>query len=144
MKQLSLTARLYLAAAILIGAALLVLRPPLASVPEPYLFVMLVVISTLSATYAYKIYLGRRDAQRHVQETSDLHLATIEALAGAIDAKDQMTQLAHPARADLRGRTGRGDRTVGAEKSRASRPRRCCTTSASSRCPSTSSRSPGR
>ena len=61
----------------------------------------------------YKVYMGRLEAQRHVQETSDLHLATIEALAGAIDAKDQMTQLAHPARAGLRRRAGRGDRPVG-------------------------------
>lgn len=41
----------------------------------------------------YRIYLGRFEAQRHVQETSDLHLATIEALAAAIDAKDQMTRV---------------------------------------------------
>jgi diguanylate cyclase (GGDEF)-like protein/putative nucleotidyltransferase with HDIG domain len=42
----------------------------------------------------YKVYMGRvDDEQRHVQQTSDLHLATIEALARAIDAKDQMTQL---------------------------------------------------
>ena len=40
----------------------------------------------------YRIYLGRLEAQQHVQETSDLHLATIEALAAAIDAKDQMTR----------------------------------------------------
>ena len=41
----------------------------------------------------YKIYMGRiEDEQRHVQQTSDLHLATIEALARAIDAKDQTTQ----------------------------------------------------
>jgi diguanylate cyclase (GGDEF)-like protein/putative nucleotidyltransferase with HDIG domain len=41
----------------------------------------------------YKVYMGRiEDEQRHVQQTSDLHLATIEALARAIDAKDQMTQ----------------------------------------------------
>src|SRR5437899_3343671 len=34
--------------------------------------------------------MGRiEDEQRHVQQTSDLHLATIEALARAIDAKDQ-------------------------------------------------------
>src|SRR5947207_2781208 len=39
----------------------------------------------------YQIYIGHLEAQRHVQETSNLHLATIEALAGAIDAKDQMT-----------------------------------------------------
>ena len=41
----------------------------------------------------YRVYLGRLEAQRDVQETSDLHLATIEALAAAIDAKDQMTRV---------------------------------------------------
>src|SRR6185436_5817148 len=48
----------------------------------------------LYLTYrTYKIYMGRiEDQQRHVQQTSDLHLATIEALARAIDAKDQPTQ----------------------------------------------------
>jgi diguanylate cyclase (GGDEF)-like protein/putative nucleotidyltransferase with HDIG domain len=41
----------------------------------------------------YKVYLGRvKDEQRHVQQVSDLHLATIEALALAIDAKDQTTE----------------------------------------------------
>ena len=41
----------------------------------------------------YKVYMGRiEDERRHVQQTSDLHLATIEALARAIDAKDQPTQ----------------------------------------------------
>ena len=48
----------------------------------------------LYLTYrTYKVYMGRvEDEQRHVQQTSDLHLATIEALARAIDAKDQLTQ----------------------------------------------------
>ena len=42
----------------------------------------------------YKVYLGRIEGeQRHVQQTSDLHLATIEALARAIDATDQNTQM---------------------------------------------------
>lgn len=41
----------------------------------------------------YRIYVGSLEARRHVQETSDLHLATIEALAAAIDAKDQMTRV---------------------------------------------------
>jgi len=42
----------------------------------------------------YKVYMGRIEGeQRHVQQTSDLHLATIEALARAIDAKDQNTQM---------------------------------------------------
>jgi diguanylate cyclase (GGDEF)-like protein/putative nucleotidyltransferase with HDIG domain len=41
----------------------------------------------------YKVYLGRiQDEQRHVKQVSDLHLATIEALALAIDAKDQTAQ----------------------------------------------------
>jgi diguanylate cyclase (GGDEF)-like protein/putative nucleotidyltransferase with HDIG domain len=48
----------------------------------------------LYLTYrTYKVYLGRiGDQQRHVQQVSDLHLATIEALALAIDAKDQTAQ----------------------------------------------------
>ena len=48
----------------------------------------------LYLTYrTYKIYLGRiDDEQRHVREMADLHLATIEALALAIDAKDQTSQ----------------------------------------------------
>ncbi len=49
----------------------------------------------LYLTYrTYNVYLGRmEDRQRHVQQTSDLHLCTIEALARAIDAKDQTTHL---------------------------------------------------
>jgi hypothetical protein len=45
----------------------------------------------LYLTYkSYKVYLGRvEDERRHTQEMADLHLATIEALALAIDAKDQ-------------------------------------------------------
>ncbi|HEY7791790.1 MAG TPA: HD domain-containing phosphohydrolase [Vicinamibacterales bacterium] len=48
----------------------------------------------LYLTYrTYKVYLGRiEDEQRHVHQVSDLHLATIEALALAIDAKDQTAQ----------------------------------------------------
>ena len=48
----------------------------------------------LYLTYrTYKVYLGRiEDEQRHVSEMADLHLATIEALALAIDAKDQTSQ----------------------------------------------------
>ena len=41
----------------------------------------------------YRVYLSRLETQQHLQETSDLHLATIEALAAAIDAKDQMTRV---------------------------------------------------
>jgi diguanylate cyclase (GGDEF)-like protein/putative nucleotidyltransferase with HDIG domain len=52
------------------------------------------VAAPLYLTYSgYKMYLGRiDDEQRHVREMADLHLATIEALALAIDAKDQTSQ----------------------------------------------------
>jgi putative nucleotidyltransferase with HDIG domain len=48
----------------------------------------------LYLTYrTYKVYLGRiDDERRHVHDMADLHLATIEALALAIDAKDQTAQ----------------------------------------------------
>jgi diguanylate cyclase (GGDEF)-like protein/putative nucleotidyltransferase with HDIG domain len=51
-------------------------------------------VAPLYLTYrSYKVYLGRvEDEQRHVREMADLHLATIEALALAIDAKDQTSQ----------------------------------------------------
>lgn len=51
-------------------------------------------VMPLYLTYrTYKVYLGRiQDQQKHVQQVSDLHLATIEALALAIDAKDQTAQ----------------------------------------------------
>jgi len=43
--------------------------------------------------HTYKVYMGRiQDQQHHVRQVSDLHLATIEALALAIDAKDQSAQ----------------------------------------------------
>ena len=39
---------------------------------------------------AYHLYVGRlTEQQRHLQEVSDLHLASVEALARAIDARDQ-------------------------------------------------------
>jgi len=48
----------------------------------------------LYLTYrTYKVYLGRiDDERRHVEAMAELHLATIEALALAIDAKDQTAQ----------------------------------------------------
>jgi diguanylate cyclase (GGDEF)-like protein/putative nucleotidyltransferase with HDIG domain len=49
----------------------------------------------------YKVYLGRiEDGQRHAREMADLHLATIEALALAIDAKDR-TSHSHLRRVQL-------------------------------------------
>ena len=54
----------------------------------------LLLTAPLYLTYrTYKLYLGRiADERRHVQEMADLHLATIEALALAIDAKDRTGQ----------------------------------------------------
>jgi diguanylate cyclase (GGDEF)-like protein/putative nucleotidyltransferase with HDIG domain len=54
-------------------------------------WVALLLAAPLYLTYhTYKVYLGRiDDERRHVGEMADLHLATIEALALAIDAKDQ-------------------------------------------------------
>ncbi|MEO7273400.1 MAG: HD domain-containing phosphohydrolase [Vicinamibacterales bacterium] len=48
----------------------------------------------LYLTYrTYRVYVGRIDAgQQHARELADLHLATIEALALAIDAKDRTCQ----------------------------------------------------
>jgi diguanylate cyclase (GGDEF)-like protein/putative nucleotidyltransferase with HDIG domain len=49
------------------------------------------ILAPVYVTYrTYKVHVRRLEAERHGQSTSDLHLATIEALAGAIDAKDQM------------------------------------------------------
>jgi diguanylate cyclase (GGDEF)-like protein/putative nucleotidyltransferase with HDIG domain len=57
-------------------------------------WVALLLAAPLYLTYrTYKVYLGRiDDERRHVEEMADLHLATIEALALAIDAKDQTAQ----------------------------------------------------
>ncbi|MGH7635461.1 MAG: HD domain-containing phosphohydrolase, partial [Gemmatimonadaceae bacterium] len=56
-------------------------------------FISPLTFAPIYLTYrTYKVYMGRiEDQQRHVQQTSDLHLATLEALARAIDAKDQTT-----------------------------------------------------
>ena len=41
---------------------------------------------------SYRLYLGKlSDEKRHVEEMADLHMRTIEALALAIEAKDQTT-----------------------------------------------------
>ena len=58
------------------------------------MWLAVLLIAPLYVTYrTYKVYLGRiDDERRHVEEMADLHLATIEALALAIDAKDQTAQ----------------------------------------------------
>jgi diguanylate cyclase (GGDEF)-like protein/putative nucleotidyltransferase with HDIG domain len=60
----------------------------------PARWLAILAAAPLYLTYrSYKIYLGRiEDEQRHARELADLHLATIEALALAIDAKDRTSQ----------------------------------------------------
>ncbi|CAN5711351.1 hypothetical protein BH24ACI5_BH24ACI5_14630 [soil metagenome] len=57
-------------------------------------WLLLLTLAPLSLTYrSYKNYIGRlEEEQLRVKEAADLHLATIEALALAIDAKDQTSQ----------------------------------------------------
>jgi diguanylate cyclase (GGDEF)-like protein len=60
------------------------------------LWVAPVTLAPLFVTYqTYMLYMRR--IERRVRQSSDLHLATLEALTRAIDAKDQVTQL-HPPR----------------------------------------------
>ncbi len=58
-----------------------------------YWIVSLLAAPVYLTYHTYKVYMGRiQDQQRHLAQVSDLHLATIEALALAIDAKDQTAQ----------------------------------------------------
>ena len=69
-------------------AALLVAYTKTVDLTAFSIIVPLVVISYLT----YKFSLGRvDDANKHVDEMKRLHLSTIETLATAIDAKDQVT-----------------------------------------------------
>ena len=83
------------------------------------------------------------DAKGHVVALNRLYLSTVETLATAIDAKDEVTH-GHIRRvqvaADRRSPSELG--ITDGPTSRPSRRRRCCTTPARSRCRSTSSTSP--
>ena len=91
---------------------------------------------------SYRLYLGKlEDEKRHVEEMANLHLRTIEALALAIEAKDHTThehlQRVRVYAIEVAKEIGvSGPRTGGA-----CMPPRCCTTSVSWRCRSTSFRS---
>src|SRR5438309_2650249 len=56
-------------------------------------YAFIVAVPILAVTFlTYKNYLAKVQASiRHVEEVTDLHLRTIEALAVAIDAKDEVT-----------------------------------------------------
>ena len=79
---------LWTAPACLIAASLAVI---LTRASNAFVWAPLLAAGPLFVTFkAYRIYLGRvEDQQRHVKEVSDLYLATVEALARAIDARDQ-------------------------------------------------------
>jgi diguanylate cyclase (GGDEF)-like protein/putative nucleotidyltransferase with HDIG domain len=95
MIQISTAARLSVVAALAVAAGVLTwyLSPPGSAA---------VIILLIAAAAAVPLYVGYRtrrtyldyahNQQEHVQQVSDLHLSTIEALALAIDAKDQATQ----------------------------------------------------
>ena len=91
---------------------------------------------------SYRLYLDRLESEkRHAEEMAGLHLRTIEALALAIEAKDHTTH-EHLRRVQIYAEEI--GRELGLRRSSWTpcRRRRCCTTSASWRCPSTSSPSP--
>jgi len=75
----------------LAGAASACLLVKLIAVTSFYAFIIAVPI--LAATYfTYKVYLDRVEtSNRHAEQMAEVHLKTIEALAIAIDAKDEVT-----------------------------------------------------
>jgi putative nucleotidyltransferase with HDIG domain len=73
------------------GAASAVLIVNLITVISFYAFIISVPVITVTY-FTYKVYLDRVEtSNRHAEQMADLHLKTIEALAIAIDAKDEVT-----------------------------------------------------
>ena len=95
MSQLSAPVRLSVVAAIVVIASMLAwfLSTP-GSAPGITILIAVAIAAPLYLTYrSYTAYLDQAGRQQeHVQQVSDLHLSTIEALALAIDAKDQATE----------------------------------------------------
>ena len=85
---------LWTAPACFMGAGVAVLAVRV--IMTTHLWLALLVAAPLYLTYrSYQIYLGRlEDHQRHLNEISELHLASVEALARAIDARDQTIERA--------------------------------------------------
>lgn len=79
------------AISILAGVASACLIVKLITVISFYAFI--IAVPLLTATYfTYKVYLDRVEtSNRHAEQMAELHLKTIEALAIAIDAKDEVT-----------------------------------------------------
>jgi diguanylate cyclase (GGDEF)-like protein/putative nucleotidyltransferase with HDIG domain len=78
-----------------VGALFAAIGSLIMALPNQWVALVALLAAPVYLTYhSYKVYLGRvEDERRHTQEMADLHLATIEALALAIDAKDQTSQL---------------------------------------------------
>ena len=75
----------------LAGAASACLIVKLITVVSFYAFIVSVPVLTVTY-FTYKVYLDRVEtSNRHAEQMADLHLKTIEALAIAIDAKDEVT-----------------------------------------------------
>ena len=74
-----------------VGAAIACLLIKLIQTVSFFAFIIAVPIIALT-WLTYKVYLDKIEASnRHAEEVADLHLRTIEALAIAIDAKDEVT-----------------------------------------------------
>lgn len=75
----------------LAGAAIACLIVKLITVISFYAFIISVPILTVTY-FTYKVYLDRVEtSNRHAEQMAEVHLKTIEALAIAIDAKDEVT-----------------------------------------------------
>jgi hypothetical protein len=86
---------LWSAPSYVVGALVAAVVARMAALPGQWMALSFLAAAPVYLTFhSYKVIIGRvDDERRHTQEMADLHLATIEALALAIDAKDQTSQL---------------------------------------------------
>jgi diguanylate cyclase (GGDEF)-like protein len=92
-KNLPLAVGLYVWSGFAVVTALVVAFAPHSMIGGGYWTVAFVCFSLYLTYRMNRLFLGRiEDQQHHAQQMSDLHLATIEALALAIDAKDEIGQ----------------------------------------------------
>jgi diguanylate cyclase (GGDEF)-like protein/putative nucleotidyltransferase with HDIG domain len=95
MRDLPLAVRVCIGGTLVVVCTALALQLPEARFLGPWLFAALllplVAVPLYFAYLTYRVHAKLIDGERrHVEQVSDLHLATIEALALAIDAKDQL------------------------------------------------------
>ena len=69
---------------------------------------LLLIVARRRCILAYRMHVLSvarvETGRRHFEQLAELHLSTLEALASAIDAKDQTRDVAHPAGAAVRRR----------------------------------------